>query len=216
MSISNMLDENYEWTDEEDKRHGVRRINSSVKHIFNLLENLLTWSRSQRGKICFNDENFDLSVLITENVNLYRTAADKKQLSLINNTTEGIIARGDRNTVNTIIRNLSGNAVKFTASGGTITYRIESIEDFWKVSITDTGVGIDPEEQDHLFCIDKKLKKDGTDGEKGTGLGLIISKEFTEKNGGQIGVNSKKGEGAQFWFTIRKAVNIDEKDEDNS
>ncbi|MCT4645957.1 MAG: ATP-binding protein [Carboxylicivirga sp.] len=204
MSISNMLDENYELTDDEDKRHGVKRINSSVKHIYNLLENLLTWSRSQRGKICFADKDFDLSTLIIENINLYKVTAQKKNLTLINNSTDGVMARGDRNTVNTIIRNLSGNAVKFTASGGSIRYEVQGFDGFWKVSVIDTGTGIDAEEQQHLFCIDKKLKKDGTEGEKGTGLGLIICKEFAEKNGGQIGVISEKGAGAEFWFTIRK------------
>ncbi|MBS2212289.1 hypothetical protein KEM09_12810 [Carboxylicivirga mesophila] len=204
MSISEMLDENYEVTDEEDKRHAVKRINSSVHSIYKLLENLLTWSRSQRGKICFKDEDFDVAALLTENINLYRTAATRKSISLVNNAADSMIARGDRDTINTIIRNLTGNAVKFTGSGGEIHYSIHENGGFWKISIKDTGLGISEENQQQLFRIDKKLKTEGTEGEKGTGLGLIICKEFAEKNGGTIGVNSQEGIGSEFWFTVRK------------
>ncbi|WP_439185477.1 two-component regulator propeller domain-containing protein [Carboxylicivirga taeanensis] len=203
MSISQMLEQNYETTDEEDKRHAVKRINSSVQNIYQLLENLLTWSRSQRGKICFKDEDFDLSALITENINLYKAVAAKKSIRLINNVPDAFSAKGDRNSINTIIRNLTGNAVKFTA-GGEIVFSISSSDEHWKVSIKDTGVGISPENLKYLFRTDKKLKAEGTDGEKGTGLGLIICKEFAEKNGGQIGALSQQGVGSEFWFTIRK------------
>ncbi len=209
MSISEMLDENYDMTDEDDKRHAVQRINSSVKNIYKLLENLLTWSRSQRGKISFKEETFDVSALIVENINLYRTAAAKKEIQLINNTDESIIAVGDRNTINTIIRNLTGNAIKFTATGGKIIFSINEKDGFWKVSVKDSGLGISAENQKHLFSIDKKFKTDGTDGEKGTGLGLIICKEFAEKNGGQIGVHSQQEVGSEFWFTLRKGGDDD-------
>ncbi|TRX65932.1 two-component regulator propeller domain-containing protein [Carboxylicivirga sp. M1479] len=202
LAISNMLDQNYEQADEEDKRQGVQRINNSVKHIYLLLENLLTWSRSQRGKINFEPKKFDLSTLIIENCNLYREAAEKKSINLINNTPDGAIAYGDRNMVSTIIRNLTGNALKFTPAKGTVRYELLSVQGIWKLSVIDNGVGIAKADQDHLFNIDKKLKTDGTEGEKGTGLGLIICKEFADKNGGQIGVISESGKGAEFWFTI--------------
>jgi len=204
MSISNMLDTTYDMADDEDKRAGVKRINSSVKQIYNLLENLLTWSRSQRGKIEFKFDRFDLSALIQENINLYTNAASKKSISLVNKANEEVMAFGDRNTVNTIIRNLTGNAVKFTPSNGTIQYQVKEDLDKLIVSIKDTGIGINTEDQECLFCIDKKIKRDGTDGEKGTGLGLIICKEFAEKNGGEIGVVSQPGEGSEFWFTVKK------------
>ncbi|WP_289054701.1 ligand-binding sensor domain-containing protein [Carboxylicivirga marina] len=203
MSISSMLDENYQYAEEDDKRDAVKRINHSVKNIYLLLENLLTWSRSQRGKICFQKKDFNLSVLISENINLYKAAADKKGIQFINEVNEEVIAIGDRNTINTIIRNLSGNAIKFTPSGGKIKYTIIKEDGFWKVSIQDSGVGIKGDDQERLFCIDKKLKTDGTDGEKGTGLGLIICKEFAEKNGGEIGVMSQSGTGSTFWFTVK-------------
>ncbi|MCG8579113.1 MAG: ATP-binding protein [Bacteroidales bacterium] len=204
MSISNMLNDNYEIADEEDKRDAVTRINHSVKNIYLLLENLLTWSRSQRGKIEFETKPFNLSALINENINLYTPAASKKEIDLVNEFPEELMAVGDRNTINTIIRNISGNALKFTSSGGQVFYSVSDIDGMLKVSIRDTGVGINPEDQERLFCIDKKLKTDGTEGEKGTGLGLIICKEFAEKNGGEIGVVSEAGKGSEFWFTVKR------------
>ncbi|WP_430815491.1 two-component regulator propeller domain-containing protein [Carboxylicivirga sp. RSCT41] len=206
MSISNMLNDSYEIADDEDKRDAVTRINHSVKSIYLLLENLLTWSRSQRGKIEFETKPFNLSALINENINLYTPAAGKKQISLVNEFPEELMARGDRNTINTIIRNISGNALKFTSSGGKVFYSVADSDGMLKISIRDTGVGIAPEDQDRLFCIDKKLKTDGTEGEKGTGLGLIICKEFAEKNGGEIGVVSESGKGSEFWFTVKKVL----------
>jgi signal transduction histidine kinase len=204
MSISNLLNDNYDMADEEDKRDAVMRINHSVKSIYLLLENLLTWSRSQRGKIEFETKPFNLSALVVENINLYTPAAVKKQISLINEFPEELTAFGDRNTINTIIRNISGNALKFTPSGGQVFYTVTDSDGMLKVGIRDTGVGISSEDQERLFCIDKKLKTDGTDGEKGTGLGLIICKEFAEKNGGEIGVVSEEGKGSEFWFTVNK------------
>ncbi|WP_430811030.1 MULTISPECIES: two-component regulator propeller domain-containing protein [unclassified Carboxylicivirga] len=206
MSISSLLDESYDVADEEDKRLGVKRINNTAKQIYQLLENLLTWSRSQRGKISFQDKSFDLTALIIENANLYRDAAERKGVQIINEVKQRVMARGDRNTVNTVIRNLSGNAVKFTPKGGTVKYFVEDEDNHWKVSVCDSGVGISADDQQHLFSIDKKIKTEGTEGEKGTGLGLIICKEFIEKNGGRIGVESEAGRGSIFWFTLRKCT----------
>lgn len=204
MSISKMLAENYDNAEEEDKKDGINRIHSSIKQIYALLENLLTWSRCQRGKISFEPGPFDLSRSINENINLYKLAAEKKEISLINKTSTNTMAYGDRNSVNTIIRNLTSNAIKFTRPGGTVTISVDEYENMWKISVSDNGIGIASENKYSLFDIDKKVKNDGTAGEKGTGLGLLISKEFAEKNGGQIGVESKTNEGSTFWFTIRK------------
>jgi len=205
LSITELLSANYDAADEADRKNGIQRIYSSVKQIHNLLENLLTWSRSQQGKITFQFKPFDLSALITENMNLYRHAAQRKKLTLTNAVSESFQGLADRNTINTIIRNLTGNAVKFTRKGGEITFSIADADSFWKVLVKDNGVGIKAEDQAHLFSIDKKRKTEGTSGEKGTGLGLIICKEFAEKNGGQIGVLSKPGQGTEFWFLVKKA-----------
>ena len=206
MSISDIMVSNYDESDDEDRKTGLSRMDSSVKQIHALLENLLTWSRSQRGKICFHQKPFDLSMLLTENANLYRLAAEKKNIRINVQSPDHILAMGDRDTINTVIRNLLGNALKFTPSGGTILLHIDDYTDKWKVSVKDNGIGISEEHQSKLFCIDQKVKTDGTAGEKGTGLGLIICKEFVTKNGGDIGVESAPEQGACFWFTIKKKI----------
>ena len=104
--------------------------------------------------------------------------------------------------INTVVRNLINNAVKFTSSNGTIEVSIEQKNGFQEVHIQDDGIGISKDDIDKLFRIDKKFKSMGTDGEKGTGLGLILCKEFVEKNRGKISVNSEKGKGSTFVFTI--------------
>ena len=204
MSISDVLVTNYDESDEEDRKLCLTRIDSSVKQIYALLENLLTWSRSQRGKICFHQKPFDLSTLISENANLYRLAAEKKNIRIKVNSPENIVAIGDRDTINTVIRNLMGNALKFTPMGGTIQLNTEDNKDNWKISVIDSGIGISEENLSKLFCIDQKVRTEGTAGEKGTGLGLIICKEFIGKNGGEIGVESTLNEGSCFWFTVKK------------
>ncbi|MCU4173836.1 ligand-binding sensor domain-containing protein [Carboxylicivirga sp. N1Y90] len=204
MSISEMLSENFDDYTKEDNKECVSKMNSSIKQIYILLENLLTWSRSQRGKISFSDAAFDLATLINVNINLYKLAADKKEIKISSNINEEAMAKGDRNTINTVVRNLMGNAMKFTNVGGQITINLHRDNQVWKVEIQDDGVGIDTDDLDKLFCIDKKLKTDGTAGEKGTGLGLIICKEFVEKNKGEIGVHSEKDSGSTFWFTVPK------------
>lgn len=204
MSISDLMTENYDASDEADRKQCITKIHSSVKQIYNLLENLLTWSRSQRGKISFQKKPFNLSMLIHENANLYRMAAEKKGIRIMTEVKDHLMAFGDRDTINTVIRNLTGNAIKFTPSGGFIQLTIKPQDAWWLVSVIDSGVGISQENINQLFRIDQKIKTDGTDGEKGTGLGLIICKEFVEKNGGQIGVRSQVKEGSEFWFTVRK------------
>ncbi|MCU4163531.1 ligand-binding sensor domain-containing protein [Carboxylicivirga caseinilyticus] len=202
MSISDILHDNYNEYAEEDRKECVNKIHESIRQIHALLENLLTWSRSQRGKFDYELAEFNLSTVINENINLYRLAASKKniQIEYIENGVEKAVA--DRNSINTVIRNLVGNAVKFTNDGGAIKIKSEKIEDKLKVSICDTGIGMSPDNCEKLFKIDQKLKREGTAGEKGTGLGLIICKEFVEKNGGNIGVESKEGKGSCFWFTL--------------
>ncbi len=201
MSISDVFTDNYDAYDKEDRKECVTKMHGSIKQIYALLENLLTWSRSQRGKIDFKAKAFDLNMLIQENINLYRLSADKKaiQLKYISNQWQ---AYGDRNSINTVLRNLLGNAMKFTKDGGTIEVNVSSEDHLHFIKVMDDGIGISAENQKKLFRIDQKLKKEGTHGEKGTGLGLIICKEFVEKNGGEIGVESQEGQGATFWFTL--------------
>jgi len=187
---------------EYEKSSGIRKIHDSIWQIHDLLENLLTWSRSQTGRLKFEPVNFNLSKLIEINLNLHRIPAEKKGIKLTCRSPEGIYAYGDRDMINMVIRNLLNNAVKFTLSDGTIDIDVKRNNSTLEVLIKDEGIGISKENLDKLFRIDVKFKTTGTAGEKGTGLGLILCKEFVEKNGGEMIVESELNKGSIFGFTI--------------
>jgi signal transduction histidine kinase len=204
LSISELMATDYKNLDEDEKEHGIKGVHDSATRIYNLLENLLTWARSQTGKITYNPACFDIKEVVDDNMMLHKEQAAKKHLSLEYSGTASILAHGDAAMISTVIRNLLSNAIKFTPDGRTIRIMVEEIEGKWKISIKDQGVGISKENQGKIFQIEKKYKTEGTSGEKGTGLGLLICKEFVEKNGGTLVVESKEGEGSTFSFTVPK------------
>jgi signal transduction histidine kinase/ligand-binding sensor domain-containing protein len=205
LSISDLMVDSFDETDKEDHKAGFRKINQSVKHLLDLLENLLTWSRSQRGRIKYDPVRFNLSSLIQENINLHRLLAEKKGIMLLSSEHDEIYAYGDRDMINSVIRNLVTNAVKFTDKDRKVEIQLKAGEKDIEVKIVDEGIGITAEQLEKLFRIDEKFKSTGTAGEKGTGLGLIICKEFVEKNGGVINVQSAPGKGSIFSFTVPMA-----------
>jgi len=205
MSISQAIDENYEAIDNEEKKMGIKKINEGINHIYALLENLLTWSRSQTGKIKYDPQICNLSDLIKENIALYMVSANKKNITIDCDLTDEFMAFADKEMISTVIRNLINNAVKFTKLDSTIHIALQSQDSNYKVEITDQGEGISEENINKLFRIDKKYKTVGSSGEKGTGLGLLLCKEFIEINKGTIGVESTLGEGSCFYFTLPKA-----------
>ncbi|MCK5137269.1 MAG: ATP-binding protein [Bacteroidales bacterium] len=202
LSISELMVDSFDDADTDDHRAGFRKINQSVRHLLSLLENLLTWSSSQRGKIKCDPVRFNLSNLIQENINLHKLPAEKKGIELFSPTEDAVYAHGDRDMINSVIRNLMTNAVKFTDRDKKVEVKVLKKEKNIEVCIVDEGIGITKENLRKLFRIDEKFKSTGTAGEKGTGLGLIICREFIEKNGGEITVQSKPGEGTTFRFTI--------------
>ncbi|MEN8158076.1 MAG: two-component regulator propeller domain-containing protein [Bacteroidota bacterium] len=205
LSISEIMVESFDETEQEDHRAGFRKMNQSVKHLLDLLENLLTWSRSQRGKIKHDPVRFNISSLIQENVNLHKLPAEKKGILLLSPDQDDLYAYGDRDMINSVIRNLMTNAVKFTDRDKRVEVRVEEKANEIEVSVVDQGIGIARENLERLFRIDQKFKSTGTSGEKGTGLGLIICREFVEKNGGVISVQSTPGHGTTFAFTLPMA-----------
>jgi len=205
LSISELMVENFDATDREDHRAGFQKIHQSIQHLLTLLENLLTWSRSQRGKIKYDPVRFNLTTLIRENINLHRILAEKKSIMLHYTETDEVYAYGDRDMINSVIRNLVTNAVKFTGPEGKVEVKVHTRDAHIEVSVMDEGIGISAENLNRLFRIDEKFKSTGTAGEKGTGLGLIICREFVEMHGGEIRVRSKPSEGSTFSFTIPKA-----------
>jgi signal transduction histidine kinase len=202
LSISESLFQNFPTIDEQEKQFGMEKIHNSVKHIYNLLENLLTWSRSQTGKLQYRPVYFNLSDMIRENISLYRLQAEKKDIHLFTSERKQMRAFGDPEMIKTVIRNLLNNAIKFSKTGGSVFIDARKVQNQWEVSIQDQGIGISSENQEKLFRQDLKFKKQGTSGEKGTGLGLLLCKEFIQKNGGTIKVKSQPGVGSTFSFSI--------------
>ncbi|MFN2126756.1 MAG: sensor histidine kinase, partial [Anaerolineales bacterium] len=201
-SRSQMVDENYQNLDEEDKLSSLKRIHNSTELIYNLLENLLTWSKSQSGHIEYNPSKFNISTLIQENLNLHSIPAERKGIHLKTNVSDIHTAFADKQMINTVLRNLVNNAVKFTDSGKEVELNVKKDEKFLEIEVKDQGVGISPENLKKLFRIDVKYKTVGTSGEKGTGLGLILCYEFIHKNHGDIWCKSELGKGTSFYFTI--------------
>jgi ligand-binding sensor domain-containing protein/signal transduction histidine kinase len=205
-SMSGLVSENYKDLEEDEKLKMLQNIHKSAELIFNLLENLLTWSKSQRGRIEFTPSSFNLSKLIEVNLNLHQIPAEKKGIIISADIEEELLAYGDREMINTVVRNLVNNAVKFCRKDDEIKIRVNKVGKKHEVVVGDSGIGISAQDLKKLFRIDEKYKIKGTAGETGTGLGLVLCKEFVVKNGGEIRVSSVKGSGSEFIFTIPEFI----------
>jgi len=203
-SFSGLLINHFNSLSKEDIQTLAKDLDKSLKNLFALLENLLEWSRSQTGNIEFKPEKFDLHALLNENIELLRGQAQTKSITVEQTSNETTIVYAHRNSINTVVRNLVSNAIKFTPVGGKITLGIKPEGDYIVTSISDTGVGMSPEVISKLFRIDTKHSTKGTANEKGTGLGLILCKEFVEKNGGRIWVTSEPEHGSVFSFSLMR------------
>jgi signal transduction histidine kinase len=205
LSVSDLMSKDFKLLDEEDKEQGIKIVNDSAKRIYKLLENLLTWSMAQTGKLIFEPMTFELKEIIKDNVLLHKSLATEKGVVLDADIPENTRTFGDREMINTVLRNLLSNAIKFTPSGKSVMIMVESLEMFWEIKIVDEGVGICTQNQEKIFHVGTKFKTEGTAGEKGSGLGLIICQEFVDKNGGEIAVISEQGKGSTFSFTLPKS-----------
>jgi len=175
----------------------------SATNLFGLLENLLEWSRMQRGMIPFDPAPILLLPSISSDMQSAMELANKKDITIYNTIPEGLIVFADKYMLGGIIRNLSFNAVKFTPKGGNVTISAKPIPDNWvEISIKDTGIGMSKTMIENLFRLDVNTSRKGTDGELSTGLGLNICKEFLKKHGGKLWVESEEGKGSTFYFTL--------------
>ncbi len=183
-----------------------KSINKASQKLYKLLENLLEWAQVQRGTITFTPMNLDLAQIVSQSIDTIYQRALQKQITIINEITTSQEVFTDEKMTETVLRNLLSNAVKFTKSGGKVIVKAESADDNTiRVSVEDTGVGIQQKDIDRLFKIEEKVSSEGTEGESSTGLGLLLCKEFVEMHGGKIWVESENGKGSKFSFTIHKA-----------
>jgi signal transduction histidine kinase len=185
-------------------RKSVSDIREASRHAFDLLQNLLIWARSQTGNLEFNPTTFDLTERIDDNMVLVQGQAARKNIVLVNHSDAPVPVTGDSHMINTILRNLLTNAIKFTPHEGRVEVSVSCDEDAVLIHVRDSGVGISPEIMEKLFRLDNKYTHKGTDQERGSGLGLILCKEFAEKHNGAITVESTVGSGS--CFTVRLAA----------
>ncbi len=202
MKLSALLADEFDTFDLEDRNLFLKEIKDSSENIFHLLENLLTWSRTQKGQIDFSPEKLNLQNVVEHVLKTQKLVAATKKILITSNIPEDIVINADENMLKTVIRNFIGNSIKFTPEEGFIIISHEKIDGYNKVSVTDNGIGMDEETKNRLFRIEHHQSSDGTLGEKGTGLGLILCKEFVEKHGGNVLVESEIGKGSTFSFTI--------------
>jgi signal transduction histidine kinase len=202
LGCTELLFENIDKLDIDKVRQLAVILNESAKNGYNILQNLLDWSRSQTDSLKFNPQRINLKALIYENISNLRLNAINKEINLLSEVDEDIFLNADKNMLNTVLRNLISNAIKFTQRGGNIS--ISTIVDVNQVTISvkDSGTGISEENIKNLFRIDSKFQLPGTDKEIGTGLGLKLCREFVEKQGGKIWVESEEKKGCDFKFTI--------------
>jgi PAS domain S-box-containing protein len=181
-----------------------RTMFQSADNLYKLLQNLLEWAQLQSGHINLELKNISLTDLINANVETMKDRYEQKGISIFNLVTKPVHAFADKKMINSVLLNLLSNAVKFTKRNGTITINsFPSENEMIGISIQDTGVGISQKIIEILFHVGEKTGRKGTDGELSTGLGLLLCKEFIDKNGGKIWVESKEGVGSTFFFTLR-------------
>ena len=176
----------------------------AAKNLFALLDNLLTWSRIQRGMIEFRPQPLGIENIVAKNIALMKPNAEEKHITLRNLVRGKLRIHADYNMVDTVIRNLISNALKFTMEGGSVEVSAKQDTHRVEVAVSDTGIGINDQYMAKLFRIDDQYRRIGTANEKGTGLGLILCKEFIKQHSGNIWAESEVGKGATFKFTLPK------------
>ncbi len=195
--VNNIHKKNYE----KIEKYG-NIIAQESEQAMSLLSNLLEWSRTQRGKIDFEPEKFNLCELVEDVWDLLKSCAHKKNIKFSQKIAQNFVIYADKNMLHTILRNLISNAIKFSYENGKIELSALSKDKEIQIAVADNGTGMEKENAQKLFRIDSNVSKKGTNNEKGTGLGLILCKEFVEKHSGKINVQSKEGKGSTFTFTL--------------
>ena len=205
LGITEILSENFDELLPEQSKKMVMELRKSVTNVYALVEGLLNWAQIQTGKIKYRLEKTDLFNLAEKVTEQLETSAKNKNIALKQNITKNTFAVADEKSMSTVFRNLISNAIKYTKPGGVVKVEAIKKEGFIEVSVVDNGIGIPPETLKKLFTITEKVSVPGTANETGTGLGLILCKEFLEKNNGKIWAESEPGKGSRFVFTLPAA-----------
>jgi signal transduction histidine kinase/tetratricopeptide (TPR) repeat protein len=202
LGLSELLAEDLDNMTKEEIQFAAASMKSSAANLFRLLENLLEWSRMEQGLIPFVPKQKLLLPIVTESMATLQDAADNKEIEININIPENTTIFADINSIHSVIRNLLSNALKFTPKKGSIHIKAIEQGESTTVSITDTGIGMNEKMIENLFNLDVQTNRNGTNNEPSTGLGLILCKEFVEKDGGKIWLESKEGKGSTFYISI--------------
>jgi PAS domain S-box-containing protein len=204
LGLSNFIIEKIHEKKYEDLEEYAAIIRDSSQRTMSLLSNLLEWSSTQTGRMEFKPEKLEIISLIEREIELLNDSARQKKITIGTELPKRSYAMIDPSMFMTIVRNLFSNAIKFTRLDGTIRISVIESEQYAEIAVSDNGIGIKKENIENLFHIEKVQSTPGTQNEKGTGLGLILCKEFVDKHGGKIWVESESGKGSCFHFTITR------------
>jgi PAS domain S-box-containing protein len=206
LGLSDILASDYYEMSDKERIRIINLFYTSSKSAFDLLENLLDWARIQRGKINIHKESLNVKELVNESIKPYKLGAIKKQITIKNTIPNNLSISADKNTMRTVIGNIFDNAIKYSYSNGIINFSAQQESNNIKIEIRDNGLGMDELKLNNLFKLDKSQSTPGTENERGTGLGLIVCKEFISKNDGLISVDSEIGKGSSFIITIPESI----------
>ncbi|MCX6165466.1 MAG: PAS domain-containing sensor histidine kinase [Ignavibacteriae bacterium] len=202
--FSSVLSEEFDTLSKEEIREYINYIYIGTKNIYDLIENLLTWSRLQTGRAMVQPVKLNLFSEVQDAINILNVFTKNKRIKLVNAVEKNISALGDDNMVDSILQNLISNAIKFTKASGLVKITSKVTDNFVEISIIDNGIGMSRDEIENLFQLGKQKSKTGTSEERGTGLGLILCKEMIIRLNGQLNVESEVNVGSTFSFTLPK------------
>ncbi len=203
IGLTDMIAEDYAAISKVELAKLNKEIHFSAKNLYKLLLNLLEWSQMQNGMMTYLTVKINLEEAVLQNINLQKQNAEQKGIKINNYVEPRINICADENMLNSILRNIISNSVKFSVSGGLVEVRAREIDDSWvEIAISDSGIGISETLVKKLFRIEEKVGRKGTNGEHSTGLGLLLCKEFVERHGGKIWVESQVDKGTTFYFTL--------------
>ncbi len=206
--IAEMLFKEYEIMDNKERMEYIQLSKSSAQNVYQLLQNLLIWSQSQKNSVNYNPQSLNLLNMVNSSLKVLESQLKNKEITIIYYIDDKIEIMGDKFMIDTLFRNLISNAIKFSFRLSKIIIEVKQLSsNFVEISIKDDGIGISKEDIDNLFRIDKKVSNRGTEDEPSTGLGLIICKEFVNHHNGKIWVESELGQGSAFKFTLPTIAN---------
>lgn len=206
ISLSEVLHTDMELLESDQQKEILQSLHMLSRNYLKLLDNLLQWARVQTRRLKTEPTHYDVSEVITEVINFYRPYALDKQIRLKAEDIKPVAVFSDKNILRLVLRNLISNAIKFTQPDGEVHVSLVEMENQVEIIVQDNGLGMTDQVLQNLFRIDKTSSSPGTAGEKGTGLGLILCREFVEMNHGKISAESRHGYGSTFRFTVPKTI----------